>query len=300
MKESIRLSIVVLAYKSEYLSNTLLSIKAQSNCNFNLFILNDNSPDSNIESVINYSLIDYFHYYEKFPNNLGSTDLVAHWNRSVLKTNSEYVWLICDDDVIPFDAVQRFYDFISVNSFPDLLRFNLSIIDKSGNLKYNSPEHPFSESSQEFAFRRLMRKCTSSLSEYIFSRKIYNKTNGFVNLPLAWASDDATWIKFGLSKKIITIPGLPVSWRNDGQNISSDINKDVKRSKIKASYLFVLFTKAYLNLPNKLLIDWLQYQYGLLGIKKSRFLLLFNFISFKYLKYYLKVLNDRKNIYDSI
>ena len=294
------LSIVVLAYKSEYLSQTLLSITSQSQNDFSLFVLNDNSPDPQIEIIVDASLLGYKYYYEKFAENLGGSNLIAHWNRCILKTSTEYVWLICDDDIIPYDAVERFYSFIEVQNCPDLLRFNLSVIDKNSNLIYDSPEHPFSETSHEFAIRRLTRNCTSSLSEHIFSRKVFNRTNGFVNLPLAWASDDATWIKFGLSTDIKTIPGLPVQWRNDGQNISSDISRGVKKSKIQASYLFVLFTTAYLNIPNSLLIDWLKFQYSLVGIKKSTFSICFNFISIKYLKYYLKLKNERESIYNSI
>lgn len=41
--------------------------------------------------------------------------------------------------------------------------------------------------------------------EYIFSRAIYNKVNGFQNFEMAWGSDIATWIKMGAEKGIKTL-----------------------------------------------------------------------------------------------
>jgi len=79
----------------------------------------------------------------------------------------------------------------------------------------------------------------SSACEYIFSRNKYNENYGFVEFPLAWCSDDATWSVFGKQKGILTIPGEPISLRmSAGLNISSD----AKHNNLKF-YAAVMFIK---------------------------------------------------------
>jgi hypothetical protein len=47
---------------------------------------------------------------------------------------------------------------------------------------------------------------------------------GFVDMPLAWNADDATWALLGQSAGIGGIPEAKVSWRQSSENISNGAN----------------------------------------------------------------------------
>ncbi|RZL05589.1 MAG: hypothetical protein EOO89_26085 [Pedobacter sp.] len=60
--------------------------------------------------------------------------------------------------------------------------------------------------------------------EYIFSKEVFEATGGFVEFPLAWGSDDATWVKFAGNHNISIIKPAKVKWRLSDQNISGITN----------------------------------------------------------------------------
>jgi glycosyltransferase involved in cell wall biosynthesis len=218
-----KLAIIIPAYKLQFLSQALESIVNQTCKKFNLYIGDDASPfdlKSIIEPFQNRIPISY----KKFEKNLGLVSLTKQWSRCIdLSGNEEYIWLFSDDDIMPSDAVERFYHELEINESHDIYRFNLQFINEKNNVIRNPSAHPRIESSQEFLKRRLSFSTISAACEYIFSRKIYNSNNGFVEFPLAWCSDDATWAVFGRQAGILTIPGEPVSIRmSSGLNISSD------------------------------------------------------------------------------
>jgi hypothetical protein len=73
--------------------------------------------------------------------------------------------------------------------------------------------------------------------------------NGFVNFPLAWYSDDATWCLLGKMHKIIAIPFATVQIRVSGINISSMRDKKTMKIKLRAFMLFYLWCIRNFNLP---------------------------------------------------
>lgn len=218
-----KLAIIIPAYKYQFLSQSLESIANQTCKNFNLYIGDDASPDD-IGSIIEPFKKLMTIVYKKFEQNLGSVSLIRQWSRCIeLSENEEFIWLFSDDDIMPYDAVERFYNELGNSEYYDLYRFNLQFINEKSEVIRDVTAHPRIESGQEFLKRRLTFSTLSSACEYIFSRKIYKQNNGFVEFPLAWCSDDATWSVFARGKGILTITGNPVSMRMSGLNISSEI-----------------------------------------------------------------------------
>ena len=268
------LAIVIPYYKLDFIKETLKSIQQQTDKRFVLYIGDDNSPFS-LQSHIDDIAKDFanaFHYV-KFSNNLGSVSLTKQWERCIDITDNEpYIWLFSDDDIMPQDAVERFYRLIDKEVNIDVSRFNVEIIDHKGILIGKSLPHPSFETAEEFIKRRLAGKCISTACEYIFSRKIYKEKNGFVDLPLAWAADDATWAIYAEEDGIYTMPGKPVSWRMSGQNISSDTGKTFEK-KVEASILFIQFISKKFSVTKKEKLTWLQRQLNLMNptISKKKY-----------------------------
>ncbi len=269
------LCIVIPYYKNDYINQTLDSISKQTDKRFTLYIGDDHSPHPlNLYSATFQNEFKNRIYHTRFTDNLGSQSLTKQWERCIALTKSEpYIWLFSDDDIIPPDAVERFYSFIAAKADVRLCRFNIKIIDEEGSVMREATPHPTFETAEQFIKRRLAGTCISTACEYIFSRKVYEEKKGFVDLPLAWAADDATWAFFAEETGIQTIPGTPVSWRMSGQNISSEMGSSYQK-KMEASVLFVKLIGERFNVTNTEKFTWLQLQLRLLATpvqKKKEF-----------------------------
>ena len=262
-----KLAIVIPAYKYQFLSQSLESLVNQSCRKFNLYIGDDASP-YDLNSIIEPFRKQIQIYYKRFEKNLGLVSLTRQWSRCIdLSEKEDFIWLFSDDDIMPFDAVERFYDELEKGEYYDLYRFNLQFIDENNKVIRIPGNHPGIESSQEFLKRRLTFSTLSAACEYIFSRKIYVENCGFVEFPLAWCSDDATWAVFGRQNGILTIAGNPVSMRmSSGLNISSDTRNNAL--KFSAIVSFVKWTQQnfYNDIDNKYYYLYMRSQINTLSV----------------------------------
>jgi glycosyltransferase involved in cell wall biosynthesis len=215
------LAIVIPAYKESFLSEALDSVACQSNPNFTLYV-GDDTGTGQLKDIVQKYAVKLDLVYKAFPENIGTADLASHWERCIeLTADEKYIWLFSDDDIMPADAVERFYNCVKLHSGHDLYRFN--ILQTAGDMIPVSSvtAHPEIEASYDFLIRRLKGVTLSAACEYIFSREIFKKYGGLVHFPLAWCTDDASWYLFGKERGIVTIPGEPVLWRISGKNITS-------------------------------------------------------------------------------
>ena len=235
-----KLAIVIPAYKADFFSQCLDSLDKQTCKDFHLYVGDDASPN-NLKAIVDQYENKINLSYSRFANNLGREKLTKQWNRCIeLTKGEEFIWLFSDDDLLPSDAVQRFYDFQHTHPGYDVYRFNIQLINQINNPITESSKYKTIEKVEEFIVDRLLGKTHSSVVEYIFTREVYKKIDGFVEFPLAWASDDATLIKMGKEKGIITIPGNPVLWRMSGINITTcSQNNNIKFRSMLLFYRWV-------------------------------------------------------------
>jgi len=216
-----RLGIVIPAYKQEFLRKTLESIIHQTDQHFDLYVFDDCSPYE-LDSIIR-PFADRCKLYHRFDENMGGKNLVSHWNRCVKMVDNEYIWLFSDDDIMSSNCVSKFYETLSVTDESyDVYRFNTIVINSNSIKVSQSSSHPYSQKVESFLVSRLSNRCRSYMPEYIFRRSCFAKNaNSFVQFPLAWNSDDATWILFGANQGLKLIDNAFVNWRYSGENISS-------------------------------------------------------------------------------
>jgi glycosyltransferase involved in cell wall biosynthesis len=225
-----KLAIIIPAFKTKYLEESIKSILNQTNQEYNLYVFDDASPE-NVLSIFKTLCENRTNcFYHRFELNLGSQDLAQHWNRCVLATKDEdWIWLFSDDDIMSPDCVERFM--VSVNScYQTLYRFNTKIIDDHGQTIAWNPPHPHEESVEDFLYHRLKNQRQSFVVEYIFSRDVFKNKLGFISLPDAWGSDDLSWVRFAGKNPIITIDSSYVSWRYSATNLAG---RSRSRNKIK-------------------------------------------------------------------
>lgn len=230
------LTIVIPAYKPSFLGQALDSLAAQTDHRFRVLVGDDASPHD-LKTIVDRHRARMDLRYEQFPDNLGRRDLVAHWNRCIRLTDSEWVWLFSDDDIADPTCVAAWRETLSRASADcDLYRFQTRIIDGQSRVIRWNPPHPSAESAMAFAYHRLARQRMSYACEYVFSRRAFEREGGMVSFPLAWGADDASWIAFAGDKLIRTIEGPHVNWRASGENLSAAgrATREAKRESLVA------------------------------------------------------------------
>ncbi|WP_291073126.1 glycosyltransferase family A protein [Empedobacter sp. UBA5987] len=252
-----QLAIIIPAYKPDYIEKTLISINNQTNKNFTVYIGDDASPYElkHIVDKFNGSIDIVYH---KFEDNLGGTSLTKQWERCVELSEEKFIWLFSDDDIMDPTAVDSFYKYQKLKPDSSLFKFFTKMIDENGNeikLYFDKTNNEKDRIlPQQFLDRRLgYDRFRSYIVEYIFDRKIFLE-NRFVDFPLAWSSDDATWIKYSLKNNGIDIIPDFVHWRYSGKNISSDnSNKDVIEKKLTAIEQYIVWLTT--EIDGKLLVN---------------------------------------------
>ncbi len=217
------LAIVVPAYRARYLQQALNSLADQTTQTFQVYVLDDASPED-LRGAFNASRLcgRANAEFRRFDENMGRTSLVAHWNRCVQATAGEpWIWLFSDDDIADPHCVESFmHAFEKDAASSQVCRFNTATIDGDGDVTEIHPPHPPSESAIQFAYHRLTFQRRSFAPEYIFQRAAFVANGGFVDFPFALGSDDASWIVFAQQTPIVTLAAGKVYWRLTSENTS--------------------------------------------------------------------------------
>lgn len=281
-----KLAIVIPAFKQVYFQETLASIAAQSCKDFTLYI-GDDASRFDLKNIVNLYDNQIEIVYKRFYKNLGSTDLVAHWERCLeMVEDEDWIWLFSDDDVMDKNCVEEFYRMISTKPSFDLYHFNVNTINSQGSIIESFP-FPDQLSVEDFFYGRSVLGLRSYVVEYIFRKAHFVKIGGFENFDLAWGSDDALWIKLGKDKGIKTIPNANVCWRKSEYNISPN-SKDQKilERKFRSKIVFLNWVYKQTTQQNLEITG-----YDILKLIKIRFL--------KELKIYCEDLSYKK-IYQNL
>lgn len=253
------LAIVIPAYKSEFLEETLCSLASQTCQDFSLYIGDDASP-ANLESIVAPFKTKMNIHYVRFAENLGRSNLVAHWERCIrLCNDEEWVCLFSDDDVMEKGCVEAFHN-STIDDRVDILHFDIDLINENSALIRTCTPFPQHLSSAQFFDLLFRRQIDARMPEFIFRRSFLD-TKGFVPFNLAWRSDTATVMTAALSGGIQTIigPACLVHWRASQSNISGQ--DKLKKAK---------------NLVNIDFFNWVHdfFQHYSITMPMSRFYLL--------------------------
>ena len=256
-----QLTIVVPAWKPDFLDAALQSIAAQSDQRFDVMVFDDAGPSEIAQIAQRYRHFKYF----RFEKNLGGTNLIAHWNRCLAMIDTPWVWLFSDDDIMTEDCVTGFYEGLERAPEAKLFQFSVKQVDEALAPMHASPAVPH-ESVSDFIAARFRSAKISCVPDHIFNwHELKRLQSGFVEFPLAWNSDDATWVALA---RIAGVHGLPkgeVLWRQSEQNISSSSKNSL--TKLKADVLYLNWLRAGGDIVSYLAVTrWLAaricYAYG--------------------------------------
>ena len=242
------LVIVIPAVKAAYFAAALQSVAGQSDQRFRLCVFDDASAEDLrgiFQTVCGGMPNATFHRFEE---NLGRRSLVAQWNRCVAQTREPWVWLFSDDDIAGPDCVAAFHRTLAANRAEagDVYRFNTVLIDAQGRPSPTTRPHPPRESAVGFTRRWLAGECDCFAVEHIFARRAFERERGFVDFPLGWCSDIASWAAFAGPHPIRTVEGPLVQWRLSAANVSS-LTAPGQAAKLDAMFAYADWVEAFLT-----------------------------------------------------
>jgi glycosyltransferase involved in cell wall biosynthesis len=239
------LAVVIPAFKGEFLERALASLTEQTDLNFRIYVGDDASPDD-LESIIKRWSSKLRLHYTRFPENLGQYNLVRQWTRCIEMCDEPWVWLFSDDDEADPGCVESWRAAQRLRPKADLFHFDVVQIDGASRVQQVFPEFPELLTITRFLEARFERKIASFAPEYIFRRAAWNRVGGFEIFPLAWCSDDATWIKIAARSGIHSVSGPKVRWRLSGSNITTSSNRHA-RLKAQAATAYLNWVRRQLD-----------------------------------------------------
>ena len=211
-------SFVLPAYKANYLREAIQSILNQKYTNFELIIVNDASPQ-NIEDIV-FSFNDKRIKYYKNDENIGGGDLVKNWNLCISYAQGDFIVLASDDDLYMPGYLETMIDLYNRYPHVDLYHCRIRYIDFKGDfIAYSQPAAEY-ETTSDFIYQRLFYNRKQAAPEFMFKKKAIERIGGFVDFPIAWYSDDATWN--ALSINGVAYSSIPLlNFRLSGLNLST-------------------------------------------------------------------------------
>lgn len=235
------------AYKGQFLDDMLRSIQGQTYTDFKVIISDDCSPED-LRRICEPYLEDPRFRYRRNQENMGSKSLVSHWNLLIKMCDTEFLILSSDDDIYEPFFLEEMDKLTRLHKEVDLFRGRVKRIDAlSQTIEIENPSDEF-EQSLNAAYSHFQSTRVHCISNYLFKTVKLQQTNGFVDFPLAWFSDDATVLNC-LQNGICNTPSVCFNFRDSGTNISNDqkVTIDNAINKIKATRLFYVWYQSYIN-----------------------------------------------------
>ena len=238
-----KVSFILPAYKRQFLHEAIDSILAQTFNDFELIIVDDDSPEKLKE------VIDEFHdkriSYHHNEQNIGGKNLVAAWNHAMEYASGDWCVLASDDDIYATDFLETLL--ILSEKYPDVDLFHCRIceINEDGKItSYGEFSNEF-ETIWEMLYYRGVKRTMQCAPDFMFRTEALRRIGGFIDFPSAIYSDDATWFALAKDNGVVCSPKCLFKWRMSKINTSG--RQDNLLYKAKAAIEYNNWQKSFLS-----------------------------------------------------
>lgn len=227
-------SILIPAFKSQFLAEAIESCLAQELGDFEVIIVDDHSPEDLHSIVSQYSDKRIKYYANK--TNCGAVDVVDNWNICLSYAKGEFVICMGDDDrLLPWCLTE--YSLL-IQRYPnlDVYHARTELIDEEGRLIGLQEARPEWES----AYSALWHQCSCHRKQYIgdflFRTSSLKNEGGFFKLPLAIFSDNISTIRAAKKFGVANIQKISFQYRVNRYTISNNGDPRLLADSIKSAY----------------------------------------------------------------
>lgn len=227
-------SILIPAYKAAFLEECIDSILSQTYDNFEIIIVNDASPYNLDDVVAKYS--DERIKYYKNKVGFGAEHVVGNWNRCLEYASGDYIICMGDDDKLKPCCLEEYAKLIS--KYPDLNVYHAltEIIDENSKFSRMQEMRPEREGVYSMMYGRLFGNRIQFIGDWLFSTAWLKERGGYVDVPMAWGSDDLTAYYAAIGKGVANSQVPMFQYRVNSQTISSKGNTRGKFGSILKTF----------------------------------------------------------------
>ncbi len=221
-----KFSITIPAYKREYLKECIESVLAQTYTDFEIVIVDDNSPE-NLKDIVNEFDDERIRYFRN-ERNCGAVNVVDNWNKCLEYSKGDYIICMGDDDKLLPNCLADYVDLMKKH--PGLSVYHgwtERIDEKSQFLKITANRSEY-EDMYSLIWHRWSCRNEQYIGDFLFDVATLRRNGGFYKLPLAWASDDITAVIAAKEKGIANTQTLVFQYRTNPYTISSTGNVAIK------------------------------------------------------------------------
>ncbi|GEM68186.1 hypothetical protein SMI01S_17920 [Sphingobacterium mizutaii NBRC 14946 = DSM 11724] len=183
------ISFILPAYKSKFLNLAIESILNQDYSDFELVIIDDNSPENLFEIVSKFK--DERIKYYRNQENIGGNDLVKQWNKCLEYANGDYLVLASDDDIYDKTFLSTGMKLISKYPKVDIIRSRVKLINEEGETIGIDGILEENCSQIEFVYAWLNGGFTVCMANYIMKTEAIRSIQ-FIQQPFAFGTDIIT------------------------------------------------------------------------------------------------------------
>ncbi len=238
-------SVTVPAFKKKYLKECIDSILGQSYSDFELIIVNDDSPED-LDSIINTYSDPRIRYY-KNDKNCGAINVVDNWNKCLEYAKGDYIICMGDDDRLLPCCLDEYVKLMK--QYPGLGVYHAwtEIIDENGDFYKLQHPRPLYEGALSLIWNRWNGRSLQFIGDFCFDRHILTEIGGFYYLPMAWASDEITAVLAADKKGIANTQRICFQYRENRNSITKSGDWKIK---IKATLKEEKWIEDYLGKQN--------------------------------------------------
>ncbi len=239
------ISVALPVIKIRFFREALESILNQSFEDFELIIVNNGSLENVDEILKDYSdnRIKYFKHEKMLP-------IIENWNKCLSYANGDYFVLFSDDDVYEKDFLEEMYRLALKYPKADIFHTRVKIIDENNKTVQYTTSCPEFESIADFVWHRVKNYRMQYAPDFMCRTEKLRKIGGFVDLPNAWGSDDATWFLMANENGIAASSRILCNWRQSNINLS---RRGSVESKLNAVNSFISWLNNFIE--NEMKVD---------------------------------------------
>lgn len=237
-------TILLPAYKTNYLKDCIDSVLAQTYPLLELIIVNDASPE-NIHDIVEQYNDPRIRYFEN-EQNYGAKRLVEQWNYCLSLAKNDYIICMGDDDLLSPQCLETYREYILRYPQVAVLHGQTDLIDEKGNLLLHTAKRPIWESAISLLYNRTYRYHHQFVGDFCYKRDYLIAQGGFYNLPYAWGSDDITALMAAKENGIANTQEVVFLYRDNRHSITRTPHP---LGKIKAILLEMQWKRQFTALP---------------------------------------------------
>ena len=228
-------SILIPAYKDQFLGMAISSVLNQTYKNLELIIVDDCSPND-LKSIVAGFDDSRIQFYRN-ERNYGAIDVVDNWNKCLEYATGDYVICMGDDDMLCANCLEVYAKLISANPENQVFHGRTEIIDEKGNTVFFLESRDVLESIFDHLLYRWEGR-RQYIGDFVFKTEPLRCYGGFYKLPLAWASDDISVIRQAFTHGIANTNEFVFKYRENSQTISTSGSAKIKFDAICKEHMW--------------------------------------------------------------